>query len=128
MNECVLTHSTFADMLSGDDGRRSFSYSKSNEAGLKSSSPRVECCTWNNTCNYCRHRGHWKKECSALKAQSRSNFGQVKSSALVATVRKSVCTVPGVELLSKTVSKKSDYSAFISEGSCHFQSQIKKLQ
>lgn len=67
------------------------------------------------TCNYCHQQGHWKKECPALKAQSRSNFGQVKSSALVATVRQSVYAVPGVELSSETVSKKSDYSAFISE-------------
>lgn len=109
-------------MLPGDGSRRSVSHQSASPRWVERQSGRRR--DSNSTCNYYQRRGHWKNECPEKPT---AGVGQVKSSALAAPVRQSVRAAPGVELQSKAVSNKSDYSAFISKGLVSLSGSDKKV-
>ena len=117
MAEYVLTHRSFCD-TTGAAGHRSDTYSRpvkiktANEADRQKFTQGGRSSVVNSdTCRYCQARGHWKRECPALKA--RRSFGQVKPAVMAAPVITSESRALGqVQACTKPVAPQVDYSAF----------------
>lgn len=68
-------------------------------------------------CNYCREKGHWKSECPALREKNAKNF---KPAALIALTKGMLSSVPDAK------SKKySGFEAFVSDGFVSLDSDCK---
>lgn len=72
-----------------------------------------------DTCHFCHKKGHWKKDCAALKSRSRHYGDRVKPAAVAAPVSSVLVVDQQGEGLPSVVMSKPDltsYLPFISDG------------